>query len=126
MKKIISLILALMLILPCFSMISISAEGGTEDKIIGATLNLGSTLTIDYYATVASGNENAQMKFTSSSGRISTVSGVYDETLSAYKYKWFNPRTAEYSSEMTFISSSTGTWNAPDKTTGDMVLYIYK
>ncbi len=94
MKKIISLLLAIMLILPCFSMVSISAEGEAEDKIIGATLNLGSTLTIDYYATVASGNENAQMKFTSSSERTLTVSGVYDEKLNAYKYSYtgINPQ----------------------------------
>ncbi len=94
MKKILSLILAFMLIVPCFSMISVSAEGEAEDKIIGATLNLGSTLTIDYYAKVLSGNESAQMKFTSSSGKVTVVDGVYDKDMGAYKYSYtgINPQ----------------------------------
>ena len=94
MTKIISLILAIMIILPCFSMISVSAEGEAEDQIIGATLNLGSTLTIDYYAKVSSGNENAQMKFTSTSGKVTVVDGVFDKEVGAYKYSYtgINPQ----------------------------------
>ena len=48
MKKIFSAILALMLILPCFSGISVSAEEEVTGAINGATLNIGSSLTIDY------------------------------------------------------------------------------
>ena len=47
MKRLLSLILVLMMILPCVGMISVSAEG-VSGEIEGARLNVGETLTFDY------------------------------------------------------------------------------
>ena len=67
MKKILSLLLAFMLVLPCFSTVSISAAGGVTGQFIGAKLNISSSLTIDYYATLSQKDESVQARFTSSS-----------------------------------------------------------
>lgn len=94
MKKILSVLLALALILPCFSMVTISAAGQITGQFIGATLNLGTTLTIDYYATLSERNDDVIVNFTSSSGRKTTVNGVYDESQKAYKFSYtgINPQ----------------------------------
>ena len=94
MKRILSVLLALALILPCFSMVTISAAGQITGQFIGATLNLGTTLTIDYYATLSEKTDDAVVKFTSSSGRETTVSGVFDEEQNAYKFSYtgINPQ----------------------------------
>ena len=94
MKKILSVLLALALILPCFSMVTISAASQITGKFIGATLNLGSTLTIDYYATLSEKDDSVSVNFTSSSGRETTVNGVFDESQNAYKFSYtgINPQ----------------------------------
>ncbi len=92
MKKVFSVILALMLILPCFSGISVSAAEEVTGEIKGATLNIGSSLTIDYYATVSSGEP--LMRFTTSNGRVINVLGVYDTSMKMYKFPYtgINPQ----------------------------------
>ncbi len=92
MKKIFSVILALMLILPCFSGISVSAAEEVTGAINGATLNIGSSLTIDYYAIVSSGEPS--MRFTTSNGRVINVAGVYDSSMGMYKFPYtgINPQ----------------------------------
>ncbi len=63
------------------------------NKIAGATLDIGSSLTLNYYACVQS-EENAEMRFTSSSGRVTEVSGVYDAETDYVKfaYEGINPQ----------------------------------
>ena len=92
MKKILSIFLAFALLLPCVSMISVSAAA--TGNITGATLNLGSTLTLDYYATFDADANDVTMRFTSSSGRVTTVSGVYDSSYKKYKFSYtgINPQ----------------------------------
>ncbi len=94
MKRVLSVLLAIALILPCFSMVNISAAGQITGQFIGATLNLGATLTIDYYATLSERNDDVIVNFTSSSGRKTTVNGVYDESQKAYKFSYtgINPQ----------------------------------
>ena len=57
-------------------------EAGT---IKGATLNIGTSLTLDYYATFTGEAEGASMRFTSSSGRITEVEGVFDEGKNSFR-----------------------------------------
>lgn len=59
--------------------------------IAGATVDIGSTLTINYFADAP---EDAKMKFTSSSGKAIEVNGVYDDETGYYKfaYKGINPQ----------------------------------
>ncbi len=72
--------------------VSIKAdEPEVNGTIIGATLDIGSSLTINY---LAEAPENAKMKFTSSSGRVTEVNGVYDEKTGYYKFAYtgINPQ----------------------------------
>ena len=59
--------------------------------IIGATVDIGSSLTINYFAEAP---ENAIMKFTSSSGRVTEVNGVLDAKIGYYKFEYtgINPQ----------------------------------
>ena len=93
MKKILSLFLAIALLLPCFNMINVTAEGETG-SIEGATLNLGSTLSLDYYATFTAPADKVSMRFTTSSGRVTTVDGVYNDVRKMYKFTYtgINPQ----------------------------------
>ena len=43
---------------------------------------------------------------------------------SAYNYIWFDPVNGQIYSSGNFTSSASGTWNIPQKTTRDMVLYV--
>ncbi len=63
------------------------------NKITGATLDIGSSLTLNYYACVQSA-EKAKMRFTSSSTRVTEVSGVYDAETGYVKfaYEGINPQ----------------------------------
>lgn len=92
MKRFLSFVLALVLVISCFSMITVSAEEVTG-TIKGATLNIGSSLTLDYYASI-SGDGVPSMLFTSSSGRKTTVEGVYDASMKMYKFAYtkINPQ----------------------------------
>lgn len=94
MKKILSFILALMMIVSCFSMITVTAEGEITGEFKGATLNLGSTFTLDYYVTSSVDVSELQMKFISSSGRVTTASGEYDSAMKMYKFSYteINPQ----------------------------------
>lgn len=60
-------------------------------RIVGATVDIGSSLTINYFA---SAPQNAVMKFTSSTGRVTEVNGVLDEKTGYYKFKYtgINPQ----------------------------------
>lgn len=62
-----------------------------EGTITGATVDIGSSLTINYFADAP---ENTVMKFTSSSGRVTEVNGVYDEKTGYYKFAYtgINPQ----------------------------------
>ncbi len=62
-----------------------------QGTITGATVDIGSSLTINYFAEAP---EDAKMKFTSSSGRITEVNGVYDEKTGYYKFAYtgINPQ----------------------------------
>ena len=105
MKKAICIILALMLILPCFSMISVSAEGENAE-IIGASLNIGASFSLDYYVTFEGEIENASMRFTTSNGRVSdNVKGVFDEGKNAYKFTYtgINPQCMTENVKAEFI-----------------------
>ena len=66
-------------------------EAGT---IEGATLNIGTSLTLDYYATFTGEAEGASMRFTSSSGRVTVVEGAFDEAQQMYKFSYtgINPQ----------------------------------
>ncbi len=66
----------------------------TSGDLQGAVLNLGSTLTLDYYATFEVDADDVYMRFTSSSGRVTEVKGVYDSKYKMYKfsYKGINPQ----------------------------------
>ncbi|MBP5662342.1 MAG: DUF4038 domain-containing protein, partial [Clostridia bacterium] len=44
----------------------------------------------------------------------------------SYRYIWYNPVTGQIDEAGNFTASSSGTWSAGNKTTGDMVLYIIK
>ena len=105
MKKVLCIILALMLILPCFSMISVSAEG-EKAEIIGATLNIGASLSLDYYVTFDGDIEKASMRFTTSNGRvINNVNGAFDESQNAYKFTYtgINPQCMTENVKAEFI-----------------------
>ncbi len=93
MKRILSFVLSAVLLFSCFSMINVTAEGETG-TIEGATLNLGSTLSLDYYADFSVPSEDVSMRFTSSSGRQTTVSGVYSNERKSYKFSYdgINPQ----------------------------------
>ncbi len=62
-----------------------------QGTVTGATVDVGSTLTINYFAEAP---EDAKMKFTSSSGRITEVNGVLDEKTGYYKFAYtgINPQ----------------------------------
>ena len=62
MKRLLCLILILMMILPCVGMISVSAEG-VSGEIEGVRLNVGETLTFDYYATFDGEAKDVSMRF---------------------------------------------------------------
>ena len=106
MKKVLSFVLALILTVSVFSAISISAENEATGTIKGATLNIGSSLTIDYYADFNVDAKNVSMRFTSSSGRITKVNGVYDDAQKMYKFSYtgINPQcmTDEISAELLY------------------------
>ena len=85
MKRLLSLILILMMILPCVGMISVSAEG-VSGEIEGARLNVGETLTFDYYATFDGEAKDVSMRFYAESGATVTVQGQYDEEYKMYKF----------------------------------------
>ncbi len=92
MKKVLSFILAFVLMVSCMSMITF-AEGEINGTITGATLNIGSSLTLDYYASLSS-KADVSMRFTSSSARKTTVKGVYDDASGMYKFSYtgINPQ----------------------------------
>ncbi len=90
MKKVFSVIIALMLVLPCFSGLSVFADGEVTGTIKGATLNIGSSLTLDYYATVSSGTPT--MRFTTSNGRVTTVDGTLENGTYKFAYTGINPQ----------------------------------
>ena len=106
MKKVLSFVLALALMLSAFSAISISAAEEVTGTIEGASLNIGSSLTLDYYATFSADEEKVSMRFTSSSGRITNVKGVYDEEKEMFKFSYtgINPQcmTDEISAELLY------------------------
>ncbi len=62
-------------------------------EIVGATLDIGASLTINY-CVKGTDIENAKMKFTSSSGRVTEVKGTFDEKEDLYKYAYegINPQ----------------------------------
>ena len=93
MKKVLGFILSVVMLMTCFGMLCANAEGETG-TITGATLNLGSTLTIDYYATFTADADDVTMRFTSSSGRKTEVKGVYDNNYKQYKFSYtgINPQ----------------------------------
>ncbi len=94
MKKVLSFILALMLVLSAIPM-AVFAAGEVTGEIEGAILNIGSSLTLDYYATFENANaKDVSMRFTSSSGRITTVNGEYDSAQKMYKFSYtgINPQ----------------------------------
>ncbi len=66
----------------------------TAGDIQGAVLNLGSTLTLDYYATFDVDINDVFMRFTSSSGRVTEVKGKYDSNYKMYKFSYekINPQ----------------------------------
>ncbi len=68
------------------------AETTVENRIIGASLEIGSTLTINYYAELSEINDNAEMRFIR--GNTSeTVKGVrVSGTRYEFKYKGINPQ----------------------------------
>ena len=66
----------------------------TRGDFNGVVLNLGSTLTLDYYISTNADVNDTFMRFTSSSGRVTEVNGVYDEEYKMYKYSYtgINPQ----------------------------------
>ena len=92
MKKILSFVLALVLMLTALPVVSINAEGEAVDTIEGAALNIGSSLTLDYF--VKTEKENTVMRFTSSSGRVTEAEGVFDEEKGMLKFSYtgINPQ----------------------------------
>ena len=84
MKKFLCFILSIVMLAACFGALNVSAEGETG-TVTGATLNLGSTLTLDYYAIFTPDVGDVTMLFTSSSGRKTEVAGVYDNSYKQYK-----------------------------------------
>ena len=72
--------------------VSIKAEETeVNGTITGATVDVGSTLTINYFAEAP---ENATMRFTSSSGKVTVVDGVLDADTGYYKFAYIgiNPQ----------------------------------
>ena len=71
-----------------------SAITFTSGDFAGAMLNLGATLTLDYYVSTEADVNDTFMRFTSSSGRVTEVTGAYDETYKMYKYTYtgINPQ----------------------------------
>ena len=73
-------------------------EGGNENptgnRIEGATLNIGSSLNIDYYACFETTVDNVEMRFTNENGVVNTVQGEYDSKYGMYKftYSGINPQ----------------------------------
>ncbi len=67
----------------------------TRGDITGAVLNLGSTLTINYYASFDLDINDVYMRFTSSSGRVTDeVKGTYDSKYGMYRFSYekINPQ----------------------------------
>ncbi len=93
MKKILSFILSVVMLAACFGAFNVSAEDETG-TITGATLNLGSTLTLDYYATFTPDADDVTMRFTSPSGKVTETAGVYDDNYKKYKFSYtgINPQ----------------------------------
>ena len=81
-------------------------------SIVGATIDIGASLTINYYVADML-TENDFMRFTSSSGRVTEVNGEYDETMGYYKFAYtgINPQcmgdniNAELISETTVLDT---------------------
>ncbi len=95
MKKLISILLSFILLLSCVNLGTIFAESEEPaSKINGAILNLGSTLTLDFFATSDTDVSNTYMRFTSSSGKVTEVNGSYDSAQKMYKYSYLgiNPQ----------------------------------
>ncbi|MBR6766229.1 MAG: hypothetical protein IKM06_07075, partial [Clostridia bacterium] len=104
MKKIISFILTLTLVLTAVGVYFVSVGAAAANTITGATLKLGASLALDFYADA---EENTSMRFTTPTGASTVVKGVYDEknTRYVYTYEGINPQcmadviTAELLSE---------------------------
>ncbi len=64
-----------------------------KNTIMGASVDIGASLTINYFAQIVT-DETAMMRFTSSSGRITEVNGVLDENTGYYKFAYtgINPQ----------------------------------
>ena len=91
MKKLLSLVLSVVLVVTCFSMVSF-AETPAGNKIIGANLQIGSTLTVNYYAELSQINDNVEMRFTRGN-KIEIVKGVrVSGTQYEFKYEEINPQ----------------------------------
>ena len=60
--------------------------------IKGASVDIGASLTINYFAEAST--DDVKMKFTSSSGKVTEVSGIIDEQTGCYKfaYEGINPQ----------------------------------
>lgn len=102
---------------------------------------------LDVYSVVASNEDNTEMVIyfygfydssvaennnTSDYGGVSTgiIGNLEPDT--AYRYKWFNPITGEFSEEFGFVSSDSGTYELGNKIWNgkvcgtDLVFYLYK
>ncbi len=64
------------------------------NDIAGATLNVGTSLNIDYYAYFEADASRITMRFTNENGAIRTVDGVYDQTYELYRFTYtgINPQ----------------------------------
>ncbi len=92
MKKFISILLVVSMLIgfTCLTNVSSFAAAGETYGFQGATLNLGSTLTINYYAKAEAGYK---VQFTMN-GNVRTVNGVYDSQMGLYKFAFtgINPQ----------------------------------
>ncbi len=106
MKKFLSFVLALMLVLTSLPLVSIVAANEATGTFEGAVLNIGSSLTFDYFATFNVDAEDVTVRFSSSSGRITEVKGVFDDAQQMYKFSYtgINPQcmTDEISAELLY------------------------
>ena len=88
-----------------FDNIVLDVQINDNNTIKGATLDLGSTLTINYYAKLDDAHKDAVMVVTRND-KTETITGVYDEAYGLYKFAYtgLNPQcmTDNIAAELTF------------------------
>lgn len=90
MKKTISFVLAFILLFACLSFPSVAQDVTTD--ITGVSMQIGKDITVNYTATLASGDEAAKMKFTMN-GKETLVDGVKSANgVYVYAFKGVSPQ----------------------------------